>query len=177
MSARARLNPRPALQWLRSLARDTAGAALVEISLFMPMLVFMAVAIINFGFYFWLWIQVVNAAQAGAQWAITNAAQNGYSLSSVNTAGTGSNPSSHEPGVFTAISVTNTQKCGCPSSSGLTLSNWSTGCATGTACTDGSYPGTYVQVTASGTFTPFANFGSFFATSYPVSFSSVVRIQ
>ena len=33
------LTPRPTLQWLRSLANDTAGAALVEITMFMPILV------------------------------------------------------------------------------------------------------------------------------------------
>ncbi len=33
----------------------------------------MSVAIINFSFYFWYQTEVVNAAQAGAQWAINNA--------------------------------------------------------------------------------------------------------
>jgi hypothetical protein len=48
----------------------------------------MAVVIINFGFYFSYQIQVVNAAQAGAQWAITNARQkNAYSASSIQSAG------------------------------------------------------------------------------------------
>ena len=51
-SAHPNLTPRAVLRWLRSLARDTAGAALVEITLFMPILVLMAVAIINFALYF-----------------------------------------------------------------------------------------------------------------------------
>ena len=73
-SARSQPAAKPALRWLRSLARDTDGAALIEITLFMPILVLMSVAIINFGLYFSYSIQVENAAQAGAQWAITNGA-------------------------------------------------------------------------------------------------------
>ena len=140
-SARPNFRPRPARLSLRSLASDTDGAALIEITLFMPMLALMAVSIINFGLYFSYSIQVENAAQAGAQWAITNAEQSGYSSSSTTTAGQDANNTSM-PSVYTAISVTNTLKCGCPSSSGVTLSTWTTGCATGTACSDGSYPGT-----------------------------------
>ncbi len=175
-SARPNLTLRSARRWLRSLARDTAGAALIEITLFMPILALMAVAIINFGFYFSYRIQVVNAAQAGAQWAITNAVQNGYSSSSTTTAGQDANKTAL-PSVYTAISVTNTLKCGCPSSSGVTLSTWTTSCALGAACSDGSYPATYVQVVASGTFTPFAKYGSFFQASYPLSYTATVRVQ
>ena len=88
-SARPNLTPRPARRWLRSLASDTAGAALIEITLFMPILVLMAVAIMNFGFYFSYQIRVENSAQAGAQWAITNAWQNNaYTPSSITIAGT-----------------------------------------------------------------------------------------
>lgn len=172
-------SPRQARLSLRSLASDTGGAALIEITLFMPMLALMAVAIINFGFYFSYQTQVVNAAQAGAQWAITNAEQNGYSSSSSNLAGTGANNSSL-PSVFHAISVNTTQYCGCPpasSGSPVTLSTWTTSCALGAACSDGSYPGTYVQVVASGKFTPFANFGSFFPSSYSPSSTATVRVQ
>lgn len=180
-SARPNLTPRQALRWLRSLARDTAGAALVEITLFMPILALMSVAIINFGLYFWYGIQVENAAQAGAQWAITNAwQQNPYSPSSIRGAGTSANNSSL-PLVFTPIGVPTTsitQFCGCPSSSGVTSSTATApSCATGPVCSDGSVPGYYIKVVASGTFTPFANYAAFFAASYPLSSTATVRIQ
>jgi Flp pilus assembly protein TadG len=160
----------------QALVLDTSGAALIEITLFMPVLVLMAVAIMNFGLGFWYWIEVENAAQVGAQWAIINAAQNGYSSGSIQTAGQDANNAS-QPSVFTTITVTPALKCGCPSSSGVTLSAWTTSCATGAACSDGSYPGTYVVVTASGTFTPFTNYGSFFPASYPLTSTATVRIQ
>ena len=128
-----------------------------------------------------------NAAQAAAQWAINNAAANGYpspTPTNIQTAATcannanvnaGCSPST-PPSFFTAISVgAPTFSCGCPSSTTPFVTNaagtgaaptWTQSCATGTACSDGSYPGTYVSVTATGTFTPFANYGSFFPASY-----------
>jgi Flp pilus assembly protein TadG len=176
------LKARAARLSLRSLASDTAGAALVEITLFMPMLALMSVAIINFGLYFSYSIQVENEAQAGAQWAINNLAQNGYSSSSLNaikTAGQHANKTSL-PSVYATINVsTPTLYCGCPSN--VTEAAWTTSCALGippgTLCSDGSYPGTYVQVVATGTFTPFSKFGSFFPSSYSLSSTATVRVQ
>jgi Flp pilus assembly protein TadG len=137
--------------------------------LFMPILALMAVAIINFGLYFSYSIQVENAAQAGAQWALINAVQSGYSSGSTTTAGQNANNTSL-PSVYTAITVTPTLKCGCVSGSSLTLSAWTTSCATATC-------GTYVQAVASGTFTPFSKFGSFFPSSYSLSSTATVRVQ
>jgi|ERR1700722_18624458 Flp pilus assembly protein TadG len=194
-SAHPNLTPRAVLRWLRSLARDTAGAALVEITLFMPILVLMAVAIINFALYFSYSIQVENAAQAGAQWAITNAqqfVQSGYPSGSVNTAGLNANNLSLAS-VFSTISVPTTcsgsstccitRFCGCPSSSGVTNLSTATppvtppSCAVGAACSDGSHPGIYVQACATGRFTPFAKYGSFFPSSYSPSSTATVRVQ
>jgi Flp pilus assembly protein TadG len=179
-SARPNFRPRPALRWLRSLARDTAGAVLIEITLFMPILALMAVAIINFGLYFSYSIQVQNAAQAGAQWALNNEVQSSDSWGStttsgtvaylINKAGTSANNTSM-PSVYSpSITVTPTRYCGCVSGSSLTLSTWTTSCATATC-------GTYIQVVASGTFTPFAKYGSFFPASYPVTSTATVRVQ
>ncbi len=183
-SAPSRLTRVMSWRWLRSLASDTAGAALVEITLFMPILALMSVAIINFGLYFWYSIQVENAAQVGAQWDITNAwQQNPYSSSSIQNAGTAANNAS-QPSVYSKkITVTPTWYCSCPISSGVTPSATASppSCAivtsTNLACSDGSVPGTYVQVVASGTFKPFAQFGSFFKASYPVSYTATVRVQ
>jgi Flp pilus assembly protein TadG len=189
-SARPTLTPKPALRWLRSLARDTDGAALIEITLFMPILVVMAVAIMNFGFYFLYQTQVENAAQAGAQWAITNAWQkNAYTPSSVSSAGANANNLSL-PSVFAAISVPITcstgstccirRFCSCPSSSGVNSSTTTAtapSCANGPVCSDGSSPGAYVQACAQGTFRPFANYGSFFPSSYSLTSTATVRVQ
>jgi Flp pilus assembly protein TadG len=181
-SARPNFRPRPARLSLRSLASDTAGVALMEITLFLPILVFMSVAIIDFGLYFSYSIQVENAAQAAAQWAITNATQNGYSSGSLNTIKTAGQQANKTPlpSVYTAISVsTPTLYCGCPSN--VTQAAWTTSCAlgipAGTLCSDGSNPGTYVRVVASGTFRPFSKYGSFFPSFYSVSSTATVRVQ
>ncbi|MBV9289600.1 MAG: pilus assembly protein [Hyphomicrobiales bacterium] len=156
---------------------DTAGAALVELTLFMPMLALMAVAVMNFGLYFWYKLQVENAAQAGAQWAINNAVNSGYSSTTISGAATNANNTSN-PSFFSAISVATSRSCACPSSAGLSnVSSWSTSCATGSTCSDGSSPGTYIIISASGTFTPLANYASFFSSSYTVSSTATVRVQ
>ena len=48
------------------------GAALVEFTIFAPMLVVMSIYTMDFGLLFFNKIEVQNAAQAGAQWAIAN---------------------------------------------------------------------------------------------------------
>jgi len=172
-----RLTPTPVRRLLRALLIDTGGAALVEITLFMPMLALMAIATMNFGLYFWYSLQVENAAQAGAQWAINNAVDSGFSSTTINSAATGANNAS-SPSFYSAISVSSSLSCACPSTTGLTnVSAWTTTCATGSTCSDGSYPGTYVIVSASGTFTPLANYSSFFSSSYTVSSTATVRVQ
>ena len=129
---------------------------------------------------------------------MNNAVASGYSSPTpgdIQTAGrcannanvnAGCNPTS-PPSVYVAITVgTPTFSCGCPSSTAPFVTNaagtgappaWTPSCATGTACSDGSYPGTYVAVTASGTFTPFAKFGSFFPAFYPLTSNAMVRVQ
>jgi Flp pilus assembly protein TadG len=49
-------------QSLHAILTDTDGAALIEITLFVPFLALTSVAIINFGLYFWYQTEVVNAA-------------------------------------------------------------------------------------------------------------------
>jgi Flp pilus assembly protein TadG len=175
----------PLRRRLRAMLVDNSGAALVEITLFTPVLALMSVAVINLGLGFWYSIEVENAAQAGAQWAIENAAQNGYSLSSaasIANAGTyANNTSQPQPSVFSpSITVTPTEYCDCPGHSppeGAVPPYCATAGSTGALCSDGSYPGTYVKVVASGTFTPFAGYGSFFPAKYPLSSTATVRIQ
>ena len=50
----------------------TAGAVLVEATIFVPILVVMSVYVMDFGLTFYNKIEMQNAAQAGAQWAVAN---------------------------------------------------------------------------------------------------------
>src|SRR6478752_6103638 len=49
-----------------------AGAALIEFTLFAPLLVVMSIYTMDFGLLFYRQMQVQNAAQAGVDWAIAN---------------------------------------------------------------------------------------------------------
>jgi Flp pilus assembly protein TadG len=163
------------------LLAETDGSAVVELSLFAPMLVLMAIGSMNIGFGFYYWLQLKNAAQAGAQYAIEYTIENGYSASSINSAVASANSTTLST-IFSSASSTTTRYCGCPSGTGLTLAAWTTSCAAGTACSDGSTPGTYVQVVVSGTFTTLASYVPLgaswsFPASWPLSATATVRIQ
>jgi TadE-like protein len=127
-----------------------AGTAMIEITLCVPILIIVTVGLLNFGLYIYRNVQVQNAAQAGAQYAI----QHGYSSSSVSSAVTNGAcyPStSCGDGDFTATisaSPAPSRFCGCPSNTGVT--QVATGaCTLGMLpCGDGSKPGTYVTIQA-----------------------------
>jgi len=157
----------PKRQPMRQFLSGTDGSALVELTLFAPILTVMAIYTINFGLLFGCWIQVENAAQAGAQYAIENAIKSGYSSSKVSAAAVSAASSSY-PSFFSAITASATRYCGCPSGTGVALTAWTSSCATGSTCGDGSTPGTYVAVVAQATYSPLTQFGVFGST-WPLS--------
>ena len=57
-----------------------AGAALVEFTLFAPLLVVMSIYTMDFGLLFYNKMELQNAAQAGAQWAIANRVYNSCAI-------------------------------------------------------------------------------------------------
>src|SRR5712691_2716233 len=76
-----------------------AGTAMIEITLCVPILIMVTIGLLNFGLYIYRNVQVQNAAQAGAQYAI----QYGYSSSSISSAVTnGACYPSTSCGAFTA---------------------------------------------------------------------------
>ena len=167
-SARPTL-PRPARLSLRSLASDTNGAALVEITLFMPILVLMAVAIINFGLIFRTQFKWKTRRKPGRNGPSSTRCR--AVIRRARPQRRGKTRTIHHCRRFIRLSPSRpTLKCGCVSGSSLTLSTWTTSCATATC-------GTYVQAVASGTFTPFARYSSFFPSSYSLSSTATARVQ
>jgi len=63
-------------------ARCTSGVAAVEFALISPLLAFMVIATVDIGMGIYRQMQVENATQAGAQWAI----KNGYDSTSISNA-------------------------------------------------------------------------------------------
>jgi Flp pilus assembly protein TadG len=119
-----------------------AGVALIEFTIFLPIVVVMSIYTMDFGLLIWRKMEVQHAAQAGAQYAMVH----GYSSppSSISSAVTNATTA------FTiSASPAPNQFCGCPTSTGVTQIAAGS-CASGSNCS-GSVAGTYVTVSAQAT--------------------------
>jgi Flp pilus assembly protein TadG len=144
-----------------------SGAAMVEFTLFGPMLLAMAIYTMDYGLLTFSQMEVQNAAQAGAQYAVVN---NSYNSGAISTAVTSATK-------FTAVTATSSEFCGCPSATAITYCAASCDlCSTGTCST--SVQGLYVTVRATPTTTykPMIHYG-LVAGSYDISAQSTVRIR
>jgi Flp pilus assembly protein TadG len=166
-------------QALRRLLFEEDGAALVEATIFAPILVAMGVYTADFGLLFYAKMQMQNAAQAGAQWAVANRV---YNCSSISTAAQNATQVS-------AVTVTSYQFCSCSiDSSGnanLTDPN-STTCtvaactsAPGSPCNTSGVLGNYVTVKAAPTtaYHALVPFRLITSGAYDTSARTTVRIQ
>ena len=82
----------------------TEGAALVEFTIFAPLLVIMSIYTMDFGLLFFNQLAMQNAAQAGAHWALANRVYNNNEILNAGENATGL-PASK-------ITVTSTEFCG-----------------------------------------------------------------
>src|SRR3974390_3380908 len=88
-----------------------AGAALIEFTIFAPLLVIMSIYTMDFGFLFYNQMRVQNAAQAGVDWAIANHVFNAQAITAaVNNATNYAN--------ITVSAGYPIEQCGCPLSTG-----------------------------------------------------------
>jgi Flp pilus assembly protein TadG len=122
---------------VKATTNDRDGVAAVEFSIVAPLLIAMLIGTIDYGTGFYRKMQVQNAAHAGAEYALLNgfdsSAITNAVLNATNFSGVSSSPAP-------------VQFCGCPSMSGVT----STDC--GSTCSSGSTPGTYVTISAQGSY-------------------------
>ena len=139
----------------------TRGVAAIEFAIIAPVFVLMLVCTVDMGMGFYRKMQVQNAAQAGAQYA----AVSGFLASSISSAVVNATP-------FAGITASPapSQFCGCASNSGVT------NVACGSACPGGSSPGTYVTVSAQGTYTTLFAYPGI-AGSFTFLAQPTVRIQ
>jgi Flp pilus assembly protein TadG len=157
----------------------TAGSVLVEATIIAPILVVMSIYAMDFGLVFYNKIEMQNAAQAGAQWAIANRVYNS-SLIQVAAQNATKLPTSQ-------ITVSSSEFCGCSqdSSGNVVMSQLSSTACTvapnSTCNTSGStsgVAGNYVAVTASPTTTYHLFFPYGLISSTPnISATTTVRIQ
>jgi Flp pilus assembly protein TadG len=104
-------------------ARDTRAVAAVEFGIMIPLLSLMVVSVTDIGLAVYRKMQVENAAQAGAQYAIAR----GYDASSISNAVTGATNST-----AVTASPSPVQFCGCPMSTGVST------VSCGSVCTGGA---------------------------------------
>jgi Flp pilus assembly protein TadG len=154
---------------IRELAKRTAGlrhdhrgASAVEFSLFSPMLLFLAIGCYDFSVGMYRQMQVNDAAEAGATYALSY----GYSSSGVVAAITSATS-------YSAVTATPApaQFCGCASGSSITTA---TSCSS--VCSDGSQPGTYTTVNAAATYTPIFSYPGL-PSAFSLSATATVRLQ
>lgn len=146
---------------VRGIVRETGGVAAVEFGLMIPLFCLMAVSVTDIGLAVYRKMQVENAAQAGAQYAIAR----GFDTSGISNAVTSATNSK----AITA-SPSPVQFCGCPTSTGIST------VSCGTVCTGGAQAGTYATVTAQGTYYTLVNY-QFLADSYSYNAQSTARLQ
>ena len=139
-------------------ARD--GSAAVEFSIAAPVLAIMFVPMIDIGMAVYQQMQVQDAAQAGAQYAMAH----GWNSSSIQSAVTSA----------TTLSVSATpapsKSCGCPDGSSVSAATC------GSTCSDGRTAGSYVTVSAQATYTPLLPYPTM-GTSVTLSAQATARIQ
>jgi len=146
---------------LASLARAERGNAAIEFALAAPILLGLLVPVADLGIAFSQQIQVQQAAQAGAQYALLH----GWSSSAITNAVTAA---TNLPGVSAAPAPS--QSCGCPT--GTTIS--AAACAS--ACANGETAGTYVFVNAQSAYTPVLPY-SVLGSGVTLTAQSTVRVQ
>src|ERR1041385_2419145 len=96
------------LRWRRlGTARDGLGA--IEFAFVAPFLLALILGILDFGMAFWQKIEVANAADAGAQWGMSNS----YDATSIRSVASSATS-------VTGLTVSPRSVCGCASSSGIT---------------------------------------------------------
>ncbi|WP_456654679.1 TadE/TadG family type IV pilus assembly protein [Bradyrhizobium sp. JR3.5] len=141
--------------------RDTGGVAAIEFGIMIPLFSLMVVSVTDIGLAVYRKMQVENAAQAGAQYAIAR----GFNTSGISNAVTSATNS-------TAITASPSpvQFCGCPTSTGIST------VSCGTVCTGGAQAGTYATVSAQATYYTMINY-QIVAATYTYNAQSTARLQ
>ena len=149
--------------WLRRLARlfaDARGMSAVEFALATPIVMALVAPVGDLGIAFAQQIQVQQAAQAGAQYALLH----GFNSTNISSAVTAATT------LGVSASPAPSQSCGCPTGTAITTATC------GTNCSNGEVAGSYVTINAQVSYTPVVPY-SFFGSSTTLAAQATVRVQ
>ena len=121
---------------LSGLWRAREGLGAIELGFIAPVLMLLLLGIFDFGMAFWEQMQIANAADAGAQWGMSN----NYDQSSIRQV------AQSATSLGSAVSVTPTYVCGCPSGTGITSGYGDPTQGGCTNCPDGTAAQPYIVV-------------------------------
>ena len=144
---------------LQSLRRDRRGVTAVEFAIIVPVMIGMCISIVDFGLGLYTQVQVADAAQSGAAYAM----QKGYNAAGMTYAAQTSTR-------LTGLTVATSTFCGCPSDSGVTT----TSCTA--SCGDGLTAGTFAQVSVSKAYSTLLSYPGI-PTTLNLSETAVARTQ
>ncbi len=142
-------------------AGDQSGAAAIELGLLAPVLTLMMVSVIDIGRGVYRKMQVEDAAQVGAQYAM----RNGFDANAISNAVVSATNFSS-----IAASPAPVQFCGCATGSGINT------VSCGTTCPGGAVAGTYTTVSAQATYSSLLNY-QIVPQNYNFSAQSTARLQ
>jgi len=142
-------------------AGDQSGVAAVELGLLAPVLTLMMVSVIDIGLGIYRKMQVEDAAQVGAQYAM----RNGFDANAISNAVISATS-------FSSITASPApvQFCGCATGSGIST------VSCGTTCPGGAVAGTYTMVSAQAKYSALLNY-QFVPQTYYFSAQSTARLQ
>lgn len=146
---------------VKATLRNSSGVSSVEFALALPLLMAILMLLVDFGIGFYEKMQVEDAAQAGAQYALLH----GWDNQAIRDAVTNATRLS---GV--TASPDPTKACGCASGSSVTTADCNG------VCDNGLSPGTYVTVNAQAVYTPLFTY-PVFGSSINLTGKSMARIQ
>jgi Flp pilus assembly protein TadG len=139
---------------------DGSGIAAIEFAVIAPVLILIFICLADLGLGISAKMQVDNAAQYGAQYALTN----GYNASAITAAVKNSSDMSN-------LNVAPALICGCPGQNGV-LPRIS--CVS--PCADGSTPGSYARVSVTHTYVTLLPYPGL-PSSFNLASQSTVRLQ
>jgi len=149
-----------AVRRIADLIRGREGTAAIEFSVAAPVLVIIFIPLIDIGMAVYQQMQVQDAAQAGAQYAMAHGWNNSGILSAVTNA----------TALPVSASSSPAKSCGCPDGSSVSSA------ACGSTCPDGQTAGTYVTVSAQATYAPLLPYPAM-GSSVTLSAQTTARIQ